>query len=279
MRFTKMHGLGNDFVVMEAWQGLPVTNLSVLAKQICQRHCGIGADGLVFLLPSEVADFRMHIYNADGSLAEMCGNALRCVSKYVYEHGYCRWSDLTVETLDGIKQVHLELDGQRVVRVRVNMGIPMLDPTRIPMLTLANPPVAVPVAVQEQRYAVTGVAVGVPHAVVFVPDVDKIDVARVGGAIGRHDIFPCGTNVEFVQVISSRQVLSRMWERGAGVTLACGTGACAVVVACVLNGLTEEQVDVILPGGTLQIHWQDRTRLYMTGPAIEVFTGNWPLVM
>ncbi len=279
MRFTKMHGLGNDFVVVEAWQGVPATDLSLLARQICQRHLGVGADGLVFLLPSQVADFRMHIYNADGSVAEMCGNALRCVSKYVYEHGHCRRPDLTVETLDGIKQVHLEFEGSQVSRVKVDMGCPVLEPARIPMLTLPNPAVAVPLEVQGQRYAVTGVTVGVPHAVVFVPDVNAVDIAQIGSSLETHEIFPRGTNVDFVQVLNSRRVLARVWERGAGLTLACGTGACAVVVAGVLNGLTEEQVNVELPGGTLQIHWPDRQRIYMTGPATEVFTGNWPLVL
>lgn len=277
MQFAKMQGLGNDFIVVEAWQGLPSVDLAVLARQMCQRHFGVGADGLVFLLPSEVADFRMHIYNADGSLAEMCGNALRCVSKYVYEHGHCQWPTLTVETLDGIKPAHLELDRQQVVSVRVDMGLPVLNPARIPMLTLAHPPVAVPLEVQGQRYVVTAVAVGVPHAIVFVPDLDRVDVAQVGSNIAAHAAFPRGTNVEFVQVINSREVQVRVWERGAGITLACGTGACAVVVACVLNGLTEEKVDVLLPGGKLQIDWQDQGRLYMTGPAVEVFSGYWPL--
>ena len=277
MQFTKMHGLGNDFIVVEAWQGLPAADLARLARHICQRQLGVGADGLVFLLPSEVADFRMHIYNADGSLAEMCGNALRCVSKYVYEHGHCQWPTLIVETLDGIKQAHLELDGQQVVSVRVDMGLPVLNPARIPMLTLAYPPVAVPLEVQGQRYVVTAVAIGVPHAIVFVPDLDRVDVGYIGASIEAHAAFPRGTNVNFVQVINSHQVQARVWERGAGVTLACGTGACAVVVACVLNGLTEEKVDVLLPGGKLQIAWQDRQRLYMTGPAVEVFSGNWSL--
>ncbi|NLW17121.1 MAG: diaminopimelate epimerase [Firmicutes bacterium] len=278
MRFTKMHGLGNDFIVVEAWQDLPDGDLSALARQICQRRWGVGGDGLVFLLPSEVADLRMHIYNADGSVAEMCGNALRCVSQYVYEHGYCQRPDLKVETLDGIKQVHLEISDQQVKLVKVDMGLPILEPTRIPMLTLTDSPVEVPIEVLGERYVVTGVAVGVPHAVVFVPDVNKVDVARVGASLEQHPIFPRGANVDFVQVINSRRVMVRVWERGVGVTLACGTGACAVVVAGVLNGLTDEQVDVELPGGTLQIYWQDRKRLYMTGPAKEVFTGKWPLV-
>ena len=277
MQFTKMHGLGNDFVVVEAFAGVPSTDLSDLAKQVCRRHFGVGADGLVFLLPSEVADFRMHMYNADGSLAEMCGNALRCVSKYVYEHGLCHWPDITVETLDGIKQVQLELEGNHVTQVKVDMGFPVLDPARIPMLTLTNPPIAVPVEVQGQRYAVTGVSTGVPHAITFVPDVKRIDLANVGPCLERHQVFPRGTNVEFVQVINANRVLVRVWERGAGITQACGTGACAVVVACVLNGLTEEAVDVELPGGILKIHWQNRQRIYMIGPATEVFTGEWPL--
>lgn len=278
MRFTKMHGLGNDFVVVEAWEGLPATNLTSLAQLVCHRHRGIGADGLVFLLPSEVADCRMQIYNADGSLAEMCGNALRCVSKYVYDHGHCQWPDLTVETLAGIKQVHLEIVGGQVEQIRVDMGFPMLEPSRIPMLTMTNPPAAIPIEVHGQRFAVTGVGVGVPHAVIFVPDIEKVDLAQVGASLERHPIFPWETNADFVQVINSRRVLVRVWERGAGATLACGTGACAVVVACVLNGLTEEQVDVELPGGILQICWQDRQRLYMTGPATEVFSGYWPSV-
>lgn len=279
MRFTKMHGLGNDFVVVEAWQGLPTTDLSLLAQRICHRHRGVGADGLVFLLPSQVADLRMQIYNADGSLAEMCGNAVRCVAKYVYEHGHCQWPDLTVETLAGIKQVHLQIAEGHVERVKVDMGHPVLEPARIPMLTGTNPPVAVPIEVQGQRLLVTGVGVGVPHAVVFVPDVETVDLAQVGPDLERHPVFPRGTNVDFVQVINSRRVLVRVWERGAGITLACGTGACAVVVACVLNGLTEEEVEVELPGGTLQIHWPQRERLHMTGPATKVFSGYWPLAL
>lgn len=277
MRFTKMHGLGNDFVVVESWQGLPETDLALLAQQICQRHHGIGADGLVFLRPSQVADFYMHIHNADGSLAEMCGNALRCVSKYAYDHGHCRWPDLSVETMDGIKQVHLELQDGQVEQVRVDMGLPLLEPERIPMLTPTDSSVSVAIEVQGRNYAVTGVGVGVPHAVIFVPELESVDVAQVGAAIEQHAMFPRGTNVEFVQVLTSHLVLVQVWERGVGITLACGTGASAVAVACVLNGLTEEQVEVALPGGPLQIHWQNRQRLYMTGPATEVFSGVWPL--
>lgn len=275
MHFTKVHGLGNDFVLIEAFSGLPTADLPRLARATCDRHFGIGADGLLLLHPSQVADFRMQIINSDGSEAEMCGNAIRCAAKYAYEHGLCRWSELSVETLAGIMQLRLGVNAGLVETVMVDMGLPILDPARIPMNTPQNPAVLVPVRVRDRVYRVTALLMGVPHAIVFVPDLDKVDVAAEGYALEKHALFPRGTNVEFVQVVSSSVVRVRVWERGAGLTLACGTGACAVAVACVLNGLTEDSITTELPGGSLQVHWRNQQRVYMTGPAAEVFSGEW----
>lgn len=275
--FTKVQGLGNDFVLVEAFEGPPPGDLAQLARDICDRHFGVGADGLVLLSSSAVADLQMRIFNADGSEAEMCGNVIRCIGKYAYEHGFCRRDQISVETLAGIRYIGLHLLEGRVQAVTVDMGIPILEPASIPMLTERHPAVLVPVLGQDEVYRVTAVSMGNPHAVVFVPDIRKIDLARQGSFLEKHPIFPRGANVEFVQVIDSGFVKMRVWERGVGETLACGTGACAVGVAAVLNGLTEEQLWVELPGGRLQINWRNQQRVWMTGPAEEVFQGQWPL--
>lgn len=276
MKFTKVHGLGNDFILVEAFDGLPTASPGELARQICHRHWGVGADGLVFLRPSQVADLRMQIFNADGSEAEMCGNALRGVARYAYERGYYRWDQAVIETKAGLRQVSLHLEDGRVKLVTADMGRPALEPERVPMRTERNPPLLVPLKVGERTYRVTGVSMGNPHAVVFVPDLTRVDLATEGSSLQHHPAFPEGANVEFVQVESPQRVRVLVWERGVGRTLACGTGACAVGVACVLNGLTDETLTVALPGGELEISWPNQGRIFMKGPAAIVFSGEWP---
>jgi len=277
MFFTKVQGLGNDFVLVEAFAGWPVGDPAELARQICDRHFGVGADGLVLLLPSDTADLCMRIWNSDGSEAEMCGNAIRCVGKYVYERGISRQERMAVETLAGVRQIQLHLSGDTVSAVTVDMGSPILDPERIPVQSRRNPPLLLPIVGQDEVYRVTAVSMGNPHAVVFVPDLTAIDLPRQGAFLERHPLSPRGANVEFVQVVHPQLVKVLVWERGAGATLACGTGACAVAVASVLNGLTESALTVELPGGPLQINWRNQQHVLMTGPAQLVYTGEWPL--
>lgn len=273
MRFLKMHGLGNDFVVVKA-DSVP-EQPDTLARAICDRHFGVGADGLVFILPSEKADLRMRIFNPDGSEAEMCGNAIRCVAKYAYESGLVRKTALRVETGAGILMPRLHLAGERVATVEVDMGEPVLERGAIPM---AGPPGRVvnePLTVAGESFRVTAVSFGNPHCVIFVSDVAAVDLAALGPEIEHHPAFPRRTNVEFVQVLDPGRVQVRVWERGAGATLACGTGACAAAVAGVLNGFTGRQVRVSLPGGELFIRWAGDNHVYMTGPAATVFAGEW----
>lgn len=278
MFFTKVQGLGNDFVLVDAFAGWSVSDPAELAQQICDRHFGVGADGLVLLLPSTTADLRMRIWNSDGSEAEMCGNAIRCVGKYVYERGISRQEQMTVETLAGVRQIRLHLSGDVVSAVTVDMGGPILDPERIPVQSRRNPALLLPIVGQDEVYRVTAVSMGNPHAVVFAPDLAAIDLPRQGAFLERHPLFPRGANVEFVQVVHPQLVKVLVWERGAGATLACGTGACAVAVASVLNGLTEPALTVELPGGPLQINWRNQQHVLMTGPAKLVYTGEWPLL-
>ncbi|SHE35373.1 diaminopimelate epimerase [Desulforamulus putei] len=276
MFFTKVHGLGNDFILVNAGtgQGLP-DDCSTLAKEMCDRRFGIGADGLVLLLDSGVADVRMKIINSDGSEAEMCGNAIRCVAKYLYEHDIVRKDEIKVETLAGIIVPQIIQNNGVVEAVRVDMGAPRLERAQIPMVGPAGQVIHEPLEVDGQTFYITAVSMGNPHCVIFVPDVSAIPLADIGPRIETHPAFPRKTNVEFVQVISPREVRMLVWERGAGPTMACGTGACAVAVAGVLNNLTERNVTVHLPGGPLAIEWSDNGSVYMTGPAKEVFTGEY----
>ncbi|MCL6561126.1 MAG: diaminopimelate epimerase [Firmicutes bacterium] len=274
MQFVKMHGLGNDFVVVRARRVLP--GAEELARRVCDRHFGIGADGLVFVLPSEKADLRMRIFNPDGSEAEMCGNAIRCVAKYVYENGLHKKTELRVETGAGIMVPRLRVSGEEVTEVEVDMGEPILEREMIPV---AGPPGRVlsePLLVDDEVFRITAVSFGNPHCVIFLPDVASLKLNVVGPKIENHPAFPKRTNVEFVQVLSTKAIRVRVWERGAGETLACGTGACASVVAAFLNGLTERKVKVSLPGGDLLVFWDEKNHVYMTGPATEVFRGEWP---
>lgn len=276
MKFTKVHGLGNDFIIVNAFKE-HIDNLPAAAVKLCDRHFGIGADGLVLVLPSDRADFRMQIFNSDGSEAEMCGNVTRCFARYVYENGLTTKTQLTIETLAGIIKPQLVFDPDGMVAaVRVDMGEPRLTRQDIPMTGPAvERAVAVPIAAAGQDFIVTAISMGNPHCVIFVPDVAAIPLTTWGPAVETHTVFPRKTNVEFVQVLNREEMRMRVWERGAGVTLACGTGACATLVAAVLTGRTERQAVVHLDGGDLHIAWGEDNHVYMTGPTAVVFQGEY----
>lgn len=275
MRFTKMHGAGNDYVYINCFQENPGPDVPELARRISDRHTGVGGDGLILICPSEQADARMRMYNADGSEAEMCGNGLRCVAKYVYDHGIARKEELRLETGRGVLTVQVFPDQGRVQTVRVNMGEPILEPSRIPTTLPGVPPVRARLEVDDQTLEVTSVSMGNPHCITFVDELSDHWVLGVGPKIEKHPAFPRRVNAEFVQVISPEEIRMRVWERGSGETLACGTGACAVAVAGVLNGLTNRKVLCHLPGGDLILEWMESGEVYMTGPATEVFSGEW----
>ncbi len=275
--FTKMHGLGNDYVVLDAMQRAPAEDgLPALAKALCGRRFGVGADGLILVLPSRVADFKMRILNADGSEAEMCGNGIRAFAKFVYERGHTRERDLEVETLAGIVRLRLRLRGGEVVQVRVDMGEPRLSRSAVPMKgDDAERVVAEQIRAGGRRHEITALSMGNPHCVLFVQDVERAKVAEIGPAIERNELFPRRTNVEFAQVVGDGRIKMRVWERGVGETLACGTGASAVLVAAVLNGLSPRKAVVHLPGGDLQVSWNpEDNRVFIEGPAAELFTGE-----
>ncbi|PDO11735.1 MAG: diaminopimelate epimerase [Candidatus Reconcilbacillus cellulovorans] len=275
MKFVKMHGLGNDFVVAAAES--PPDRPDELARRICDRRFGVGADGLVFILPSARADVRMRIWNADGSEAEQCGNAVRCVAKYVYERGIRSADELTIETLAGVCKVRLDVTDGRVRRVRVDMGEPVLRGPDIPTLIAGDRIVGETLEAAGRSFRFTAVSMGNPHCVVFVDGLDSVELDIWGPAIERHPLFPNRTNVEFAVVNGRREIEVRVWERGAGPTLACGTGACAVLVAAVLNGYADREATVVLPGGDLLVEWSEADgRVYMSGPATAVFEGEIP---
>ena len=277
MEFTKMHGLGNDFVILNCLEET-VTNPSELAQNMCDRNFGIGADGLVLVLPSDVeeADFRMRIFNPDGSEPEMCGNAIRCFAKYLYERGLTTKTDLNVETLAGIIKPKLILEDGEVELVKVDMGQPRLKRSEIPMKGEESKQIVQePLYVDGEEFKVTCVSMGNPHCVIFVDDAEEAPVRELGPKIETHDLFPEDINVEFIEVMNEEELKMRVWERGAGVTLACGTGACGSTVAAILNDFTEQKVTVHLLGGDLVIEWADDNHVYMSGPATEVFTGDY----
>ncbi|OYD06651.1 diaminopimelate epimerase [Paludifilum halophilum] len=275
MNFTKMHGLGNDFVIVSG-EERPPENTPDLARRICDRHFGVGADGLVFILPSESGDFAMRIINADGSEAEQCGNAVRCVSKFFYERMSRARRELRVETGAGLQRVWLEPDGEKVRRVRVDMGRPVLEGKAVPTTIDAESVVAYPVEVGERTFSFTAVSMGNPHAVIPVEDAIAFPVEFWGPKLEVHPLFPHQTNVEFVSFRSRSELDMRVWERGVGRTMACGSGACASAVASALTGRTDRRVTVHLQGGDLEIDWNEKDdRVYMTGPAETVFEGKW----
>lgn len=275
MNFTKMHGLGNDFIVVEGETKLP-DHAAELAEQLCNRFFGIGADGLVYILPSEKADFRMRIMNSDGSEAEQCGNAIRCVAKYVYDNGLTNKENITIETLGaGVQKVQLSVASGKVESVRVDMGQPILNGLQVPTTIDANPVINQSIEVDGREFHFTAVSMGNPHCVIYVDDAVNFDLNAWGPKLEVHPMFPRKINVEFVTVRSRDYTDMRVWERGAGPTLACGTGACATVVASVLNGVTDRTATVSLKGGDLLIEWNEEdNHVYMTGPAAEVYRGT-----
>ena len=276
MKFVKMHGLGNDFVFFTDKDGAD-KDYSSLAVKLCDRHTGIGADGIIVVVPSTKADVRMRIINADGSEAEMCGNGIRCFTKYVYDNGIITKQEFAVETLAGIMKprVTLGADG-KVSLVTIDMGKPFTDRTQIPMDGPAGPVIAEPIAIDGQTYKITSMFMGVPHTMTFVDDLDAIHLRELGPKFETYRAFPRKTNMNFVQVIDDHTIAVRTWERGAGATLACGTGSCASAVASFLNGFTGRSVDVRLYLGTLHIEYRESDgRVFMTGPAAVSFTGEW----
>ncbi len=284
MRFTKMHGIGNDYIYVDCFrQPLPRDPVA-LAKTISDRHYGVGADGLILICRSERADGRMRMYNADGSESEMCGNGIRCVAKFMYDHSLVRKPVLTVETGRGVLTLELDIASDKVRQVRVDMGEPILEAERIPT-TLPGPRVVNhPLSGVEPWHQECGLdprmtcaSMGNPHVILYCRDVAKVPLEQVGPVLERSPLFPRRINVHFVQVQSPDEVTMRTWERGTGITLACGTGACSVVVAGVLTGRTGRRLTAHLPGGDLQLHWSESdNHVYMTGPATEVFSGEWP---
>lgn len=274
MRFTKMQGIGNDYVYVNCFEE-SLKHPSEIAKFVSDRNFGIGSDGLILICPSEVADCKMVMYNADGSQSQMCGNGVRCVGKFVRDRGLTDKDVVTVETLAGIKVLNLHRKGQVVDTVTVDMGVPVLDCSRIPVKSTRSQFVEESVEVLGETYGVTAVSMGNPHGVVFVENTATLDLPRLGPAFEHHPIFPERVNTEFIQVMDSRTLKMRVWERGAGETLACGTGACAALVAAVLTGRAERTATLQLLGGDLTIHWDEKNNhVFMTGPAAFVFDGE-----
>jgi diaminopimelate epimerase len=273
--FSKWHGLGNDFVIVNGLEE-KIDNYNDMAIKVCDRHFGIGADGLVTILPSQIADFQMRIYNSDGSEAEMCGNVTRCIARYVFEYGLTNKKKITLETKAGIIKPELIFVDNVLSTIRVDMGEPRLKRGEIPMAGNVNEQVVNEVLlVDGSEHRITCVSMGNPHCILFVDDINSIDLCDLGPKIETHTAFPKKTNVEFVQVLSKQNLRMRVWERGAGITMACGTGTCATLVAAVLNGKTDRQATIELDGGELLIEWGLDNHIYMSGPAVEVFRGQY----
>lgn len=274
MKFTKMHGCGNDYVYVNCFEET-VKNPSETAKQVSDRHFGIGSDGLILICPSDKADFRMAMYNMDGSEGKMCGNGVRCIAKYVYDHHLTDKTRISLETLGGIKYLDLNIKDGKVDTVTVNMGAPILTPSKIPVSISKDRVINEPVEIDGNVWHITCVSMGNPHAVVFVDDTASLKLEHIGPLFEKHPLFPEQVNTEFVHVIDRRAVDMRVWERGSGETLACGTGACATVMACILNDKTDKEVLVHLLGGDLLIRYDaENNTVFMTGPATEVFSGE-----
>lgn len=275
MKFTKLHGCGNSYIYINLFEE-KLNNPAKLARIVSDVHFGIGSDGVITIGPSDVADFRMRIYNADGSEAEMCGNGVRCVAKYVYDHKLTDKTEISVETGAGIKYLVLTVENGKVSQVRVDMGEPILEPDLIPVIAEGDRVVNQPIQVGERNWNMTCISMGNPHAVVFVEDVENFDIEKYGPLFEKHERFPKRTNTEFVHVISKNEASMRVWERGSDETWACGTGTCATVMACILNGKTENKVLVHLRGGDLTIEYDEKSNhVFMTGPAAEVCNGDY----
>lgn len=274
MKFTKMHGCGNDYVYVNGFTE-KVADKPKAVVALSDRHFGIGSDGVIFINPSQQADFEMEMYNADGTRAEMCGNGIRCVGKYVYDHGMTDKTSITVESFGKVKYLDLTVENGKVVKVKVNMGKPELTAKDVPVVSVHEQVIDEEIIVKGKSYRMTCVSMGNPHAVVFMDDVEHLAIEEIGPYFENHERFPNRSNTEFVQVIDDSHVKMRVWERGTGETLACGTGCCATAVACVLNRLTGAHVTVQVLGGEIEIYWDQKENLvYMTGPAVTVFEGE-----
>lgn len=274
MKFTKMQGCGNDYVYINCFEE-KVEDAPALARKVSDRHFGIGADGLVLIKPSSRDDFTMEMYNADGSQGKMCGNAIRCVGKYVFDHKMTKKRELAVETLAGTKYLSLNVSGDKVSEVTVLMGVPVFEPEKIPVVAEGKSVVDMPVTVDGRKYRITVVSMGNPHAVIFVEDTKNFPIEKIGPLFERHEMFPERVNTEFVKVLDRENISMRVWERGSGETWACGTGACASAVASVINGYTDGKVTVHMLGGNLHIRYDgEGGQVHMTGPAVEVFRGE-----
>jgi len=274
IEFIKMHGLGNDYVYIDAINQ-NINNRSELAKKVSDRHFGIGSDGMILICKSDIADFRMQMFNSDGTEAEMCGNGIRCVGKFVYDNGYTNEEDIEIETLAGVKKLKLFVQNGKVEKVKVDMGEPILNPEKIPVISDKEPVMNLNLNILDRNIKFTCVSMGNPHAVTFIEeDVNEFDIEKYGKLVEINEVFPQRTNVEFINVLDKNTIKMRVWERGAGETLACGTGACASAVASFLNGFTERNVIVELLGGNLEIEWNEcDNHIYMTGPATTVYKG------
>ncbi|MCU0846652.1 MAG: diaminopimelate epimerase [Spirochaetes bacterium] len=276
LKFTKMQGTGNDYIFLNA-AAAGVKNPEKLTREICDRHYGVGADGLILIMKSAGADFRMRIFNADGSEAEMCGNGIRCFAKYVYDHGMTDKKNITIETLSGLKRLELFTKNKKVSTVRVDMGEPILQRERIPMIGEPGMVIDEILSLDDGiKFNITSLSMGNPHVVIFVEDIENFPVSKYGPVLENHSLFPQRTNVEFVRIVNENEIVQRTWERGSGETLSCGTGASAATTACILNKKTGRNLLVHLKGGDLQTEWNESdNRIYLTGPAVEVFEGIW----
>lgn len=274
IKFTKMQGLGNDYVYIDAIHQ-NIENESSLAQFVSNRHFGIGSDGLILICKSNIADFKMRMFNSDGSEAEMCGNGIRCVGKFVYDKALTNKNIVTIETLAGVKILNLDISNGKVKAVKVDMGEPILEPKKIPVLSEKRPVKDIIIQVKDETFNFTCVSMGNPHAITIIKDIEKFDIKKYGSKIEGNKLFPNKTNVEFAEIIDRNNIKMRVWERGAGETLACGTGACATAVACNLIGVSDRVVNIHLLGGTLKIEWNNQdNHVYMTGPAVTVFEGD-----
>ena len=274
IKFTKMHGLGNDYVYIDSINQT-IENESSLAKFVSNRHFGIGSDGLILICKSDIADFKMRMFNSDGSEAEMCGNGIRCVGKFVYDKGLTDKTTVKIETLAGIKTLALNTKDGKVETARVDMGEPILEAEKIPVISKEHPVKNLELEAENKKFTFTCVSMGNPHAITIVENTKEFDVEKYGKILEVDKAFPKKANIEFAQIVDKQNIKMRVWERGAGETLACGTGACATAVACNLNGLTDRKVNIELLGGTLNIEWNEKdNHIYMTGPAITVFDGE-----
>lgn len=274
MKFTKMHGAGNDYIYMNGFVQ-EIEDPSALAIRLSNRNFGIGSDGLVLILPSENSDFRMQMFNSDGSEAEMCGNASRCVGKYVYDNGLTTKKEIALETKAGVKYITLLEGDKKARKVTVDMGEPILDPVQIPVKVDKEPVLNFPLDIDGKIWEISCVSMGNPHAVVFTTGIKELDLPVIGPKFEKHPIFPRKTNTEFIEVVDRKTLNMRVWERGAGETLACGTGACAAAVAAILNGYCDRKITIHLIGGDLEIEWDEQNNhVYMTGEAVTVFEGE-----